>query len=80
MPVVLARKALTLLVSLFVSSLLVFGFMQWLPGDPARVALGVNASEEAVARLRADFGLDAPLRERYLDWVHGLVRLDLGDS
>nr|WP_218881073.1 ABC transporter permease [Kineosphaera limosa] len=71
---------LTLVVSLFVSSLLVFGFMQVLPGDPARVALGVNASEEAVARLRADFGLDQPLDARYVDWIGGLLRFDLGES
>ena len=47
-----------LLVSLVVSSVLVFAFMALLPGDPARVALGVNASDQAVATLRHDFGLD----------------------
>lgn len=69
-----------LVASLFAASLLVFGFMAVLPGDPARVALGVNASEQAVAQLRTEFGLDRPLPVRYLDWVGGLVTGDLGVS
>ncbi|MDV3295974.1 MAG: ABC transporter permease, partial [Brachybacterium paraconglomeratum] len=43
------RRTAILVASLVVSSMLVFAFMALLPGDPARVALGVNASEESVA-------------------------------
>jgi peptide/nickel transport system permease protein len=68
------------LVSLVVSSVLVFGFMAVLPGDPARVALGVNASDEAVAELRRQFGLDRPLPTQYFDWLGGLLHGDLGTS
>ena len=68
------------LVSLAVSSVLVFAFMAVLPGDPARVALGVNASDEAVAELRRQFGLDRPLPTQYFDWLGGLVHGDLGTS
>ena len=50
----LAERTAILLVSLAVSSLLVFGFMVLLPGDPARVALGVNATEADVATLRRE--------------------------
>lgn len=74
------RRTAILLASLAVSSVLVFAFMVLLPGDPARVALGVNASEEAVAALRTEFGLDRPLVEQYVSWVSGLVRFDLGTS
>lgn len=74
------RRFAIFLVSIAVSSVIVFAFMAILPGDPARVALGVNASDEAVAQLRADFGLDQPLWRQYLDWVHGLVTFNLGDS
>jgi len=66
--------------SLVVSSLIVFGFMAVLPGDPARVALGVNASEAAVEQMRAQFGLDRSLLVQYVDWVHGLLTFDLGTS
>lgn len=75
-----ARRTAILVASLAVSSVLVFGFMVLLPGDPARVALGVNASEEAVAQLRTEFGLDRPLVAQYLSWVSGLLRFDLGTS
>ncbi|MGI8949058.1 MAG: ABC transporter permease [Ornithinimicrobium sp.] len=74
----LAHRFAILLASLAVSSLVVFAFMQVLPGNPARVALGVNASEEAIARMTADYGLDRPLPVQYLDWVGGMLRLDPG--
>ncbi|WP_313022411.1 ABC transporter permease [Mobilicoccus sp.] len=74
------RRVLGLLIAVVLGSVLVFAFMQILPGDPARVALGLNASEEAVARLRADFGLDQPLLARYLSWVGGLLTGDFGVS
>ena len=76
----IAERTAVLLVSLGVSSALVFGFMVLLPGDPARVALGVNATEGDVSRLRLEFGLERPLVEQYLSWVGGLVHLDPGIS
>ncbi len=76
----LARRAAVLLLSLAVSTVAVFAFMAVLPGDPARVALGVNATEEAVAALRTSYGLDRPLPVQYASWVSGLARGDLGTS
>ncbi len=75
-----ARRVGILVLSLIASSVLVFAFMAVLPGDPARVALGVNASDDAVAAMRTQFGLDRPLVTQYLDWVRGLVTFDLGTS
>ncbi|MGW6278766.1 ABC transporter permease [Kribbella sp. NPDC055071] len=80
MVVRLIERTGVFLVSLAVSSVLVFAFMAVLPGDPARVALGVNASDEAVAELRRQFGLDRPLVTQYFDWLGGLLRGDLGTS
>ena len=80
MTVRLLQRLAILLGSLGVSSVLVFAFMAVLPGDPARVALGVNASEAAVSQLRGDFGLDRPLPAQYLSWVHGLLTFDPGRS
>jgi peptide/nickel transport system permease protein len=76
----LIERIAILVASLAVSSILVFGFMAVLPGDPARVALGVNASDQSVASLRAEFGLDRPLVSQYFSWVGGLLRFHLGDS
>jgi len=74
------ERIAALAASLAVSSILVFGFMAVLPGDPARVALGVNASDAAVAVMRTDFGLDRPLVSQYFSWVGGMLRFNLGDS
>jgi len=74
------RRTAALVASLVVSSMLVFVFMALLPGDPARVALGVNASDASVAQLRQQFGLDQPLVTQYLSWVGGFLRFDLGTS
>ena len=76
----LASRFAVLLVSLAVASLIVFAVMAVLPGDPARVALGLNASEESVAQMREEFGLDRPWPVRYTEWVTGLLTLDLGQS
>ncbi|HKJ57102.1 MAG TPA: ABC transporter permease [Nitriliruptoraceae bacterium] len=75
----LVRTA-TLVVTLVLASLMVFGFMTVLPGSAARVQLGVNATEESVAQLEAEFGLDRPLPEQYWDWVSGLPEGDFGTS
>lgn len=66
--------------SLALSSVVVFAFMAVLPGDPARVALGVSSSEQAVAQLRNEFGLDRSLPTQYVSWIHGLVTFDPGQS
>lgn len=80
MVLALLRRTGVLLLSLVAASILVFAIMTVLPGDPAQVALGVNASPEAVETLRARFGLDRPLPVQYLDWLGGLVTGDLGTS
>ena len=76
----IAERSAVLRVSLGVSPELVCEFMVLRPGDPARVALGVNATEADVSRLRLEFGLERPLVEQYLSWVGGLVHLDPGIS
>jgi len=76
----LARRLLVGLITLLVASLVVFGVLEVLPGDPARLMLGMNATPEALETLRQQMGLDAPLPVRYLNWIGGLATLDLGRS
>lgn len=76
----LLQRSSIFVVSLVASSVLVFGFMVVLPGDPARVALGVNASDQAVEALREQYGLDRPLVVQYVEWIQGLVTLSPGMS
>jgi len=80
MSLLLARRVLTLMLTLFVVSVTVFAVMNVLPGDPALVILGIDASEEALQALRGRLGLDRPVIERYFDWVWGAVRGDFGTS
>jgi peptide/nickel transport system permease protein len=58
----------------------VFMIIQLVPGDPARVVLGVAASEENVAALRERLGLNEPVLVQYGQWFGGLLQGDLGDS
>lgn len=76
----LVRQAGIFLATLLVSTIVVFGLMAILPGDPARIALGLNASEEQVAVLREQFGLNRPIIAQFFDWMHDLATLNLGTS
>jgi peptide/nickel transport system permease protein len=58
----------------------VFLLFSVLPSDPIRNALGVNASEDAVASLRRELGYDRPLPERYARFIADTARLDFGRS
>jgi peptide/nickel transport system permease protein len=74
------RRLSTAAITLAVASLLVFGAMAAIPGDPAQAMLGMSASPETLAALRERLGLDRPLPLRYLDWAAGALRGDLGVS
>lgn len=74
------HRLVSLSLSLLAASLVVFFVLEVLPGDPAAFMLGMNAEPEAVAALRTQLGLDAPIFERYLTWVTGLPRGEFGIS
>jgi peptide/nickel transport system permease protein len=69
-----------LLLSLWAASVLVFAVVNVLPGDPATVVLGTNATPESLRLLRQQMGLDQPGWERYLTWVLGILHGDFGSS
>lgn len=74
-------KALARFVLLmFAASVVIFLLLRAVPGDPARVALGVTATDEDVAELSARLGLDRPLYAQYFDWVGGLFTGNFGIS
>lgn len=73
-------RVLQFLLTAWVASIIVFALMQVLPGNAAQVALGTNATPEAVARLEAEYGLDRPLVVQYIDWIGGVVIGDFGRS
>ena len=77
--IVLQRLALGL-VTLFVVSIVIFVAVNALPGDFAQVILGQGATPEAVAAIRRDLALDAPLVTRYVGWLGAILTGDLGTS
>ncbi|MFT0890953.1 ABC transporter permease [Pseudochelatococcus sp. G4_1912] len=77
---VLVRGFASLFLTLVVASGVVFAAMQVLPGDPAEVMLGTNASPDTLAALRAEMGLDQPAIVRYGAWVIGFFTGNLGIS
>jgi peptide/nickel transport system permease protein len=74
------RRVVAFLATLFVVSLLVFTVIRVLPGDPALLVMGMEASPEAAAALRRAMGLDRPILVQYAEWLGGALRGDLGRS
>jgi peptide/nickel transport system permease protein len=74
------RRLVSLIVTLLAAALVVFVVLEVLPGDPAAVMLGVQATPETLAAVRAEYGLDKPVPVRFAEWVAGLVTGDLGMS
>lgn len=74
------RRFITLIVTLFLVSILIFAVINIIPGDPAQIILGTEASPESLARVRAKLGLDRPPLSRYLDWLWGVLHGDFGLS
>ncbi|WP_299948346.1 ABC transporter permease [uncultured Ruegeria sp.] len=75
----LRRLGISLIVLIGVS-MLIFTIARVIPGDPARIALGPNATPEQVANLRAEMHLDEPLVLQYGHFLADVSRGDLGTS
>ena len=70
----LIKKLITLLILLFLVSIAVFAVLFVLPGDPAQIILGINATPESLATLRAELGLDQSFMGQYTHWIGNLLR------
>lgn len=76
----LARRVAITLVTLFGASVATFAVLGVLPGSPAQVVLGTQATPQAVRQLSAQLGTNKPLWAQYLHWAQGLVTAQLGRS
>jgi peptide/nickel transport system permease protein len=76
----IARRLLHLIPVLFVVSTVVFFAFRVVPGDPAQLILGVDATPEALAAIRHELGLDRPVIVQYGAWLSRVLRGDLGIS
>jgi len=74
------RRLVGMVPVLFIVSLISFGLLYVLPGDPALAILGENGNQERYLALRAELGLDQPLYMQYLSWLGRTLHGDLGKS
>jgi ABC-type dipeptide/oligopeptide/nickel transport system permease component len=80
MHVFILRRLLQTIPVLFLFSIVVFTVLRLVPGDPAVVILGLEATPEAVAEIREEMGLDKPIFVQYGIWLGHVVRGDFGVS
>ena len=76
----IVKRLISLAISLFVASVVIFVVVEIAPGDPASFMLGINAQPDTVAALRTELGLDQSKLDRYLSWVGGMLTGDFGTS
>ena len=70
----------SLVLSLIAASIVIFLTVEIVPGDPASYMLGLNSSEDTIAALRDQLGLNVPSYQRYWNWVSSLLHGDFGTS
>jgi len=78
--VILVRRLLSALPILLIVSVLTFGLMHFIPGDPAAAIAGLSATPVQIAQLRHDLGLDEPFLTQLVTWYAGVIRGNLGRS
>lgn len=76
----LRKRLLQTIPVLFGIVLTVFLVVRLIPGDPARIMLGTRASEEKLAELRSELGLDQPIWQQFTTFLGNVVQGDLGQS
>ena len=76
----LFRRFGFLIITIFLTSLIIFTITQFLPGDTARVILGREAGEQAVQSLRQELGLNDPAPIQYIRWLGRFITGDWGRS
>lgn len=74
------KRVMAMLVTLFLASIIIFGFIHLIPGDPIYVMLGDMATPEQAERLRHSLGLDQPILIQYAQWAGRALMGDLGRS
>ncbi|MBT6615326.1 MAG: ABC transporter permease, partial [Deltaproteobacteria bacterium] len=80
MSVFFAKRVTALVITLMLTTVVIFLVLEILPGDPASLMLGINAEADTLAALRAELGLDRPVLVRYTSWVLDLLQGNLGTS
>lgn len=77
---VILRRLASAVPVLILVSLITFGMMRLIPGDPAAAIAGLSATTQQINQIRQDLGLDQPFLTQMLRWYGGLIQGDLGRS
>jgi peptide/nickel transport system permease protein len=76
----LFNRLIQLALVIFFLSIIVFTIVRLIPGDPAAVMLGTEATPQALAQIRQEMGLDQPLFVQYVKWVRNVLSGNFGTS
>jgi peptide/nickel transport system permease protein len=76
----IVKRILSAIVVLVIVTIVTFLLIQIMPGDPARIMLGLDATPEQVQELRSELWLDRPLAVQYFHWLGNALQGDLGRS
>lgn len=76
----IVKRLLLLIGTLLLVTVLAYVAFAIIPGDPTDTILGMEATEEQIAAMRAQLGLDLPVWQRYLNWLCAFLTGDFGDS
>lgn len=74
------RRLLGVIPTLVIVSVLIFSFIHMIPGDPARLVAGKEATLDEIHRIQQELGLDKPLWKQYVIYMSNLLQGDLGTS
>ena len=80
MALLIGKRALQGLAAVVVASMILFGLLRLIPGDPAVIFAGSDANPVTLAAIRADYGLDRSIPEQYALWVRQIASGNLGRS
>ena len=76
----LLKRLAAIVPTVFFVTIIIFGWQQLLPGDPAVILAGENQDPNVIAYLQKKMHLDEPLPMRYAYWISGVFHGDLGES
>ena len=74
------RRFGRLILTVLLISTIVFVVIRVIPGDPALVIAGIDASQSDIDAIRVKLGTDEPMFSQYVNWIWDVIRLDFGDS
>lgn len=77
---IIFKKLISLFLTLFFVSLIIFFVFQVLPGNPAEIILGTEADKAQVLALEKELGLDKPILVRYANWIKDILKFNMGTS